>query len=89
MNIYKHFANIFRIILNILDAIPEIYSGDDEEQSKQAIEKNATLTCDEGRWLTRTIRTEAYKLLTWAKLENNLRYFSYFFMLYDGVFTLF
>ena len=49
MNIYKHFANIFRIILNILDAIPEIYSGDDEEQSKQATEKNATLTCDEGR----------------------------------------
>ena len=39
MNIYKHFANIFRNILNILDAIPEISSGDDEEQSKQMIEK--------------------------------------------------
>ena len=35
-----------------------------EEQSNQAREKHAYLTCGEGRWLTRTIRTEAfYKLV--------------------------
>ena len=31
-----------------------------EEQSNQAREKNAHLTCGEDRWLTRTIRTELF-----------------------------
>ena len=36
--------------------------------------KNAHLACGEGRWLARSIRTEAfYKLLTWTRLENNLQ----------------
>ena len=71
----------------------------DEEQSKQAREKNAHLTSGEGRWLTRTIKTKAfYKLLTWTRLENNLRCqhqknpygsFWYFSILCDEIFMLF
>ena len=65
MNICKHFGNIFRIILKILEANLRFHLVVDEEHSKQEREKNAHLTSGEGRWLTRTIRTEAfYKLLT-------------------------
>ena len=79
-------ANIFEIILNILEAIT---------LSKQAREKNAHLTCGVGRWLIRRVKAEGfYKLLTWTRLENNLwcQYqknaygsFRYFSMLYDEV----
>ena len=57
MNIYKH-QIFYRQYLRFHWVV-------DEEQSKQAKEKNEHLTSGEGRWLTRAIRTEAfYNLLT-------------------------